>query len=98
MLPFKMHKNYIFLKKKICVSTQPKIFRPVTRNTLIFLFGLIKLKNGCMAFYSALLPLNMEVTKIQTKFLYLAELAAYEFKAKQKNNLCLVPNPILIYW
>ena len=26
--------------KKICVPTLPKIFRPVTRNTHIFLFGL----------------------------------------------------------
>ena len=29
------------IKKKTCVPTQPKIFRPVTQNTLIFLFGLI---------------------------------------------------------
>ena len=27
----------------ICVPTLPKIFRPVTRNTLIFLFGLSKI-------------------------------------------------------
>ena len=36
-------KIYIFRKKnekKTCVSTLPKIFRPVTRNTLISLFGL----------------------------------------------------------
>ena len=30
------------IKKKLCVPTLPKIFRPVTRNTLIFLFGLMK--------------------------------------------------------
>ena len=42
--PFKMHKIIFFARKKIikklCVPTLPKIFRPVTRNTLIFLFGL----------------------------------------------------------
>ena len=41
-MPFKMHKIIIiFPEKKICVPTLPKIFRPVTRNTLIFLFGLM---------------------------------------------------------
>ena len=36
---------YFFQKKnnkKKCVPTLPKIFRPVTQNTLIFLFGLYK--------------------------------------------------------
>ena len=28
--------------KKLCVPTLPKIFRPVTQNTLTILFGLIK--------------------------------------------------------
>ena len=31
------------MKKKICVPTLSKIFRPVTRNTLIFLFDLMQL-------------------------------------------------------
>ena len=41
-----MHKILYFAEKKIlkkmCVPTYtlPKIFRPITRNTLIFLFGL----------------------------------------------------------
>ena len=35
----KMHKIIFFSRKKICLPTLPKIFRPVTRNTLIFLFG-----------------------------------------------------------
>ena len=40
-MPFKMHKIMFFPEKKlkkICVpiATLPKIFRPVTRNTLIF--------------------------------------------------------------
>ena len=43
-MPFKMHKIiYIFSKKNIlqkCAPTLHKIFRPVTRNTLTFLFGL----------------------------------------------------------
>ena len=45
-MPFKMHKIIFFFKKKknnqkiICVPTLPKIFRPVTQNTLIFIFGL----------------------------------------------------------
>ena len=34
-------KSYFFPRKKMCVPTLPKIFRPV--NTLIFLFGLISL-------------------------------------------------------
>ena len=39
-MPFKMH-NIIFFQNKICVpTTLPKIFRPVTRKTFIFLFGL----------------------------------------------------------
>ena len=38
---FKMHKNVFFPEKK-CVLTQPKIFRHVTQNTLILLFGLTK--------------------------------------------------------
>ena len=46
ILPFQMHKIIIFQEKKIieikiCMPTLPKVFRPVTRNTLIFLFGLI---------------------------------------------------------
>ena len=43
--PFKMHKIIFFPEKiitKICVFTLPKIFRPVTLNTLISLNGLIK--------------------------------------------------------
>ena len=48
-MPFKMHKIiYLSQKKiikKICVSTLPKIFRPLTRNTLIILFGL-KMRNS----------------------------------------------------
>ena len=43
-MPFKMHKIIFFSRKKIikkiCVPTLPKIFRPVTRNTLFLLFGL----------------------------------------------------------
>ena len=39
-MPFKMHKITFFPEKKIfkkkCVPTLPKIFRPVTRNTLTF--------------------------------------------------------------
>ena len=46
-MPFEVHKTILFSrknnKKKICVPTLPKIYRPVTRNTLIFLFGLIML-------------------------------------------------------
>ena len=44
LMPFIMHK-IIFVskvKKKICVPSLPKIFSPVNRNTLIFLFGLIQ--------------------------------------------------------
>ena len=46
-MPFKKHKIIFFSRKKIiekktCVPTLHKIFRPVTRNTLIFLFGLSK--------------------------------------------------------
>ena len=41
-MSFKMHKIIIFPRKK-CVPTQPKIFKQVTRNTFIFLFGLILL-------------------------------------------------------
>ena len=45
-MPFKMHKFFFFFqkKKKISVPSLPKIFRPVTRNTLIFLFGLTWLR------------------------------------------------------
>ena len=42
-MPLKMHKIiyfcYIFFHN-ICVSTLPKVFRPVTRSTLIFVFCL----------------------------------------------------------
>ena len=45
-MPFKMYKILFFPEKEnnqknICVPTLPKIFRPATQNTLIFLFGLI---------------------------------------------------------
>ena len=43
-MPFKMHKIIYFFQEKN-VPTLPKIFRPVTRNTLLFLFGLIKREN-----------------------------------------------------
>ena len=39
---FKMHYLFFFRKKifkKMCVPTLPEIFRPLTRNTLNFLFG-----------------------------------------------------------
>ena len=44
-MPFKMHKIIFFFQikkivKKLCVPTLPKIFKPFTRNTLIFLIGL----------------------------------------------------------
>ena len=43
-MPFKMHKIRFFSRKKIVkkisVPTLPKIFGPVTQNTLFFLFGL----------------------------------------------------------
>ena len=46
-----MHKNYIFFPEKKCVPTLPTIFRPVTRNTLIFfIWPNIDLK----CFYSSL--------------------------------------------
>ena len=49
-MPFKMHKIILFSRKKkrkkICVPTVPKVFRPVTRNMLIFLFGLNLLKTN----------------------------------------------------
>ena len=42
--------NYIFSRKKILkkifVPTLPKIFRPVTQNTFIFLFGLTWKQNA----------------------------------------------------
>ena len=31
--------------EKICVPALPKIFRPVTRNTLTFLFGLLQVEH-----------------------------------------------------
>ena len=38
---FQMHKIVFFPEKKCNLpKTLPKIFRPVTQNTLIFLFGL----------------------------------------------------------
>ena len=47
-MPFKMHKIIFFPEKKICVPTLPKIFRPITRNMLIFLFGLTKSNDNAM--------------------------------------------------
>ena len=38
-MPFKMHK-IIFISRKKCVPTLAKIFILITRNTLIFSFGL----------------------------------------------------------
>ena len=44
VMPFKMHKIILFYGKNyICVPTLYKMYRPVTRNTLIFLFGLTNL-------------------------------------------------------
>ena len=47
-MPFKMYKIIYFSRKKnyqkICVPTLPKIFRPFTRSTLIYLFGLREYK------------------------------------------------------
>ena len=39
ILPFKMHK-ILFFPEKNCVPTLPKIFHPVTQNTLIFYLAL----------------------------------------------------------
>ena len=48
---FKMHK-IIFFQKKKCVPTLPKIFRSVTRNTLIFYLALCRV---CLRFLRHLL-------------------------------------------
>ena len=40
-MPFKLHKIIFLSRKKICVSTIPKIFRPFTRNILIFYLALL---------------------------------------------------------
>ena len=42
-MPFKMHKIIFFQRKKLKISlpTLPNIFRPATRNTQFFLFGLV---------------------------------------------------------
>ena len=45
-MSFKMH-EIIFFQKKICEPTLPKIFRPVTRNTLIFETVLLSTHNIC---------------------------------------------------
>ena len=40
-MPFKMHKIISFPEKKcknMCVTTLPKIFRPLTRNTYFFIW------------------------------------------------------------
>ena len=39
--PNKKYQRKKIIKKRICVPTLPIIFRPVTRNTVSFLFGLI---------------------------------------------------------
>ena len=39
---------FFFPEKKICVPTLPKIFGPITRNTLILLFGLITVQMQCV--------------------------------------------------
>ena len=44
-MPLKMHKIIFFSRKKKCVPTLPRIFRPINRNTLIFLFGLSMIQN-----------------------------------------------------
>ena len=53
-MPFKMHKIIFFPEKTICVPTPPRIYRPVTRNTLFFfLFGVIrKHHSACCEFPS----------------------------------------------
>ena len=38
VISFKMHKIIFFSRKKKCVPTLPKIFRPVPRNTRIIIF------------------------------------------------------------
>ena len=43
--PFKMHKIIFFFQKKYACLPLGKIFRFVTRNTLIFLFGLTTRQN-----------------------------------------------------
>ena len=41
-----MHKIVFFPGKNICANTTiPKVFRPITRNTFIFLFGLMGSKS-----------------------------------------------------
>ena len=65
--PFKMHKLYFFPEKKIIkknyyVPTLPKIFRPVTRNTHIFLFGLI-----------IILSLGLNMCFVNTTYVFVAK-------------------------
>ena len=52
-MPFKMHKIYHFPEKKliknICVPTIPKIFRAVTRNTLIIIWHIKLIINSSPA-------------------------------------------------
>ena len=42
--------NYTFFQEKKCVPTLPKIFRPITRNTLILFFGLFLCPESVVCF------------------------------------------------
>ena len=66
--------NYILFPekkiiKKMCVPTLPKIFKPVTRNTLIFLFGLMvkiqkKMNTFLFLFSYKILVIRAEIHKM----------------------------------
>ena len=61
-MPFKMHQIIYFFPekkklKKICVpTTLTKMFRPITQNTLIFLFGLVFWCFSVNAWFLVILP------------------------------------------
>ena len=68
---FKMHKILFFFpeNKKIYVPTIPKIFRPITRNTLIFLFRLIMNTVHCL--YNAMFGVHWKVPYYKWTVLYI---------------------------
>ena len=74
-MPFKMHKIIFFQEKKylkkICMPTLPKIFRHVTQNTLIHLFGLsITTPNYAKDKIPLLSLVSVAVKTKKTGFLY----------------------------
>ena len=91
-MPFKLHKIIFFFsrKKNVYLPTLPKIFRPVTQNTLIYLFGLRKDTHVSLFNFSSKAD-PVSIAKFLSKIISIFDLGKSNNPYRQKYGLTWNP-------